>query len=43
MSVMEQLRKLFQDSILSYHNSTAVRPVPRSREASMNNAKDIQR
>ena len=36
-------RKLFQESIREYHNSNSTNVVPRDRERSMINDKDVQR
>ena len=40
---MEQLRKLFQESTIEYHNTTSTNVVPRDREPTMNNTKDVKR
>ena len=43
VDVMHELRKLFQDTIREYHNSTSEKAVPRDRERSMNSAKENSR
>ena len=39
VNVMEELRKIFQDTIRTYHNSHSENAVPRDRERSMTNEK----
>lgn len=43
VDVMDELRKLFQDTIREYHNGHSENSVPRDREKSMNNAKENPR
>ena len=42
-NVMEQLRKIFQNSIVSYHFQHSVNVVPRDREPTMNNTPEVNR
>ena len=43
VDVMDELRKLFQDTIREHHNSTSENADPRDRERSMNNEKENSR